>query len=196
MTTHELAALCESRINGLSRIRQAFEHSDAPEHVEGLLDDLRIAAAEWDTAVGRPPEGDPVALRVGARTVRDGVPGFGAVADALESYASALESGQASHGAGLAQLRVARQRAAGLTVAGDADADANANADADAGADVGPERTEAASSAAIAVLDVACAGYAACQDAYEAARDAEEALYAALSYVRVRPSGHRSDLRV
>jgi hypothetical protein len=192
MTTHELAALCESRINGLSRIRQAFEHSDAPEHVEGLLDDLRIAAAEWDTAVGRPPEGDPVALRVGARTVRDGVPGFGAVADALESYASALESGQASHGAGLAQLRVARQRAAGLTVAGDADA----NADADADADVGPERTEAASSAAIAVLDVACAGYAACQDAYEAARDAEEALYAALSYVRVRPSGHRSDLRV
>jgi hypothetical protein len=192
MTTHELAALCESRINGLSRIRQAFEHSDAPEHVEGLLDDLRIAAAEWDTAVGRPPEGDPVALRVGARTVRDGVPGFGAVADALESYASALESGQASHGAGLAQLRVARQRAAGLTVAGDADA----NADADAGADVGPGRTEAASSAATAVLDVACAGYAACQDAYEAARDAEEALYAALSYVRVRPSGHRSDLRV
>ncbi|WP_419704917.1 hypothetical protein [Promicromonospora sp. NFX87] len=190
MTTRELAALCESRINGLSRIRQAFEHSDAPEHVEGLLDDLRIAAAEWDTAVGRPPDGDPVALRVGARTVRDGVPGFGAVADALESYASALESGQARHGAGLAQLRAARQRAAGLTVAGDADADA------DADADVGPGRTEAASSAATAVLDVACAGYAACQDAYEAARDAEEALYAALSYVRVRPSGHRSDLRV
>lgn len=65
-----------------------------------------------------------------------------------------------------------------------------------AGADADPERTEAASSAAIAVLDAACAGYAACQDAYEAARDAEEALYAALSYVRVRPSGHRSDLRV
>jgi hypothetical protein len=184
MTTRELAALCESRINGLSRIRQAFEHSDAPEHVEGLIDDLRATASDWDTAVSRSPDGDPVALRVGARTVRDGVPGFGAVADALESYASALESGQARHGTGLAQLQAARQRAAGLTVAGDAEADAD------------PERTEAASSAAIAVLDVACAGYAACQDAYEAARDAEEALYAALSYVRVRPSGHRNDLRV
>lgn len=184
MTTSELAALCESRINGLSRIRQAFEHSEAPEHVEGLIDDLRVTASDWDTAVSRPPDGDPVALRVGARTVRDGVPGFGAVADALESYASALESGQARHGAGLARLRSARHRAAGLTAAGDADADAD------------PERTEAASSAAIAVLDVACAGYAACQDAYEAARDAEEALYAALSYVRVRPSGHPSDLRV
>lgn len=184
MTTRELAALCESRINGLSRIRQAFAHSEAPEHVEGLIDDLRITASDWDTAVSRPPAGDPVALRVGARTVRDGVPGFGAVADALESYASALESGQARHGAGLAQLRAARQRAADLTAACDADADTD------------PERTEAASSAAIAVLDVACAGYAACQDAYEAARDAEEALYAALSYVRVRPSGHRSDLSV
>ncbi|MFD6140682.1 hypothetical protein [Promicromonospora sp. NPDC060271] len=186
MTTRELAALCESRINGLSRRRQAFEHSDAPEHVEGLIDDLRGAASDWDTAVSRPPEGDPVALRAGARTVRDGAPGLGAVADALESYASALESWQARHGTGLAQLRAARQRAAGLTVAGDADADPH----------TGPERTEAASSAAIAVLDVACAGYAACQDAYEAARDAEEALYAALSYVRVRPSGHRRDLSV
>jgi hypothetical protein len=186
MTTGELAALCESRINGLSRIRQAFEHSHAPEHVEGLIDDLRSTASDWDTEVSGPPDGDPVALRVGARTVREGVPGFAAVADALESYASALESGQARHGAGLAQLRAARQRAAGLTAAGDADADADAD----------PERTEAASSAAIAVLDVACAGYAACQDAYEATRDAEEALYAALSYVRVRPSGHRSDLRV
>jgi hypothetical protein len=180
MTTRELAALCESRINGLSRTRQAFEHSDAPEHVEGLIDDLRSAASDWDTAVSRSPDGDPVALRVGARTVRDGVPGFGAVADALESYASALESGQAWHGAGLSQLRAARQSAADLTAVGATD----------------PERAEAASSAAIAVLDVACAGYAACQDAYEAARDAEEALYAALSYVRVRPSGHRSDLSV
>jgi hypothetical protein len=188
MTTSELAALCENRINGLSRIRQAFEHSDAPEHVEGLIDDLRIAASDWDTAVGRSPDGDPVALRAGARTVRDGVPGFGAVADVLESYASALESGQARHGTGLARLRAARQRAAGLTVAGDADADADA--------DAGPERTQAASSAAIAVLDVACAGYAACQDAYEAARDAEEALYAALSSVRVGRSDHRSDLSV
>jgi hypothetical protein len=188
MTTRELAALCESRINGLSRIRQAFEHSHAPEHVEGLIDDLRSTAPDWDTEVSGPPDGDPVALRVGARTVREGVPGFAAVADALESYASALESGQARHGAGLAQLRAARQRATGLTAAGDADTAAAADAD--------PERTEAASSAAIAVLDVACAGYAACQDAYEAARDAEEALYAALSYVRVRPSGHRSDLSV
>ncbi|MGI5188689.1 hypothetical protein ACQEVI_11175 [Promicromonospora sp. CA-289599] len=192
MTTRELAALCESRINGLSRIRQAFEHSDAPEHVEGLIDDLRTTASDWDAAVSRSPDGDPVALRVGARTVRDGVPGFGAVADALESYASALESGQARHGAGLAQLQAARQRATGLTVAGGASAGAGAGA----GVGADPERTEAASSAAIAVLDVACAGYAACQDAYEAARDAEEALYAALSYVRVRPSGHRNDLRV
>ncbi|MFC4631752.1 hypothetical protein ACFO6V_26160 [Promicromonospora alba] len=188
MTNSELAALCESRINGPSRIRQTFEHSEAPEHVGGLIDDLRITASDWDTAVSRPPDGDPVALRVGARTVRDGVPGFGAVADALESYASALESGQARHGAGLARLRSARQGAAGLAAAGDADGDADADAD--------PERTEPASSAAIAVLDVACAGYAACQDAYEAARDAEEALYVALSYVRVRPSGHPSDLRV
>lgn len=188
MTPRELAALCENRINGLSRIRQAFEHSDAPEHVEGLLDDLRITASDWDTAVSRPPDGDPVALRVGARTVRDGVPGFGAVADALESYASALESGQARHGAGLAQLLAARHRVADVVAAGDADVGADA--------DAGPERTEAVSSAAIAVVDVACAGYAACQDAYEAARDAEEALYAALSYIRVRPSGHRSDLSV
>ncbi|MEU4388543.1 hypothetical protein [Promicromonospora sp. NPDC023805] len=186
MTARELAALCESRINGLSRIRQAFEHGDAPQHVAGLVDDLRITASDWDTAVSRPPEGDPVALRVGARTVRDGVPGFGAVADALESYASALESGQARHGAGLAQLRAARQHAADLIAAGDAHADI----------DVDPERTEAASSAAIVAVDVACAGYAACQDAYEATRDAEAALYAALSYVRVRPSGHRSDLSV
>lgn len=194
MTPRELAALCENRINGLSRIRQAFEHSDAPEHVEGLLDDLRITASDWDTAVSRPPDGDPVALRVGARTVRDGVPGFGAVADALESYASALESGQARHGAGLAQLLAARHRVADLVAAGDAGADAGTDTDTDTGASA--ERTEAVSSAAIAVVDVACAGYAACQDAYEAARDAEEALYAALSYVRVRPSGHRSDLSV
>lgn len=198
MTPRELAALCENRINGLSRIRQAFEHSDAPEHVEGLIDDLRITASDWDTAVSRPPDGDPVALRVGARTVRDGVPGFGAVADALESYASALESGQARHGAGLAQLLAARQRAADLVAAGDAGTDTDTDAGTDTDTDTGAsaERTEAVSSAAIAVVDVACAGYAACQDAYEAARDAEEALYAALSYVRVRPSGHRSDLSV
>ena len=177
MTARELIALCESRINALSRTRQAFEHSGAPEHVDGLIEDLRVTASGWDTAVSRPPEGDPVALRVGARTVRDGVPGFDAVADTLEAYASALESGQARHAAGVSQLRDARQRAAGLAEVRDAD----------------PDRAEATSRAAIAVLDVACAGYASCQDAYEAVRDAEQALYAALSYVRVRPSGHRSD---
>lgn len=180
MSARELIALCESRINGLSRTRQAFEHSGAPEHVDGLIDDLRVAASGWDTAVSRPPDGDPVALRVGARTVRDGVPGFGAVAEALEAYASALELGQARHAAGLSQIRSARQRAAGLAEVGDG----------------APARTEATSRAAIAVLDVACAGYAACQDAYEAARDAERAVYAALSYVRVRHPGHRSDLSV
>ena len=180
MTARELIALCESRINVLSRTRQAFEHSGAPEHVDGLIDDLRGTASGWDTAVSRPPEGDPVALRAGARTVRDGVPGFGAVADALEAYALALGSGQARHAAGMSHLRGARRCAAGLAEVGDAD----------------PERTEAASRAAIAVLDVACAGYAACQDAYEAVRDAERELYVALSYVRAGHPGHRSDLSV
>ncbi|GAA4691144.1 hypothetical protein APR04_005880 [Promicromonospora umidemergens] len=176
MTARELIALCESRINVLSRTRQAFEHSGVPEHVGGLIDDLRGTASGWDTAVSRPPEGDPVALRVGARTVRDGVPGFAAVADALEAYALALGSGQARHAEGVSHLRGAGRRAAGL---------------AEVGAE--PERTEAASRAAVAVLDVACAGYAACQDAYEAVRDAERALYAALSYVRAGHPGHRSD---
>jgi hypothetical protein len=180
MTARELIALCESQINGLSRTRQAFEHSGAPEHVDGLVDDLHVAASGWGAAVSRPPDGDPVALRVGARTVRDGVPGFGTVADALEAYASALESGQTRHATGLAHLRAARHCAAGLAKVGEAE----------------PDRAEATSRAAIAVLDVACAGYAACQDAYEAARDAERALYAALSYVRARPPGYRSDLSV
>jgi hypothetical protein len=181
MTTRALITLCESRINGLSRTRQALEHSGAPEHVEGLIDDLRAAASGWDEAVTRPPDGDPVALRAGARTVRTGTPGFGAVADALDIYAAALASGQARHAAGVAHLRSAQQCAAGLPVVGGG---------------VDPDRAEAASRAAVAVLDVACAGYAACQDAYEEVRDAEAALYAALAHVRVRRSGHPSDLSV
>ncbi|WP_129787385.1 hypothetical protein [Promicromonospora panici] len=179
MTTRALIALCESRINGLSRTRQALEHSGAPEHVEGLIDDLRAAASGWDEADTRPPDGDPVALRAGARTVRTGTPAFGTVADALDIYAAALASGQARHASGVAHLRSARQYAAGLPVVGGG---------------VDPDRAEAASRAAVAVLDVACAGYAACQDAYEEVRDAEAALYAALAYVRVRHSGHPSDL--
>jgi hypothetical protein len=180
MTATELIALCESRINGLSRTRQAFEHTGAPEHVEGLIDDLRVAASDWDTAVSGPPEGDPVALRVGARTVRNGVPGFGVVADAIESYASALESGQARHTAGLARLAAAQRDVARLQQAGRTD----------------PEQAETASRAAIAVLDAACAGYAACQDAYEAVRAAEGALYAALAHVRAGRPGYRSGLSV
>jgi hypothetical protein len=179
MTLTELIELCEGRINGLSRARQAFEHGGASEQVASLLADLGVTASGWDAAVGRLPDGDPVAVRAGARAVRDGAPGFGAVAEVLDTYASALESGRARHAAGVAGLRVAQQRAAELPAIG-------------SGAD--PTRAEDASSAAIAVLDLACAGYAACQDAYEAARDAEEALYAALAYVRVRHSGHRSDL--
>jgi hypothetical protein len=179
MTSRELIALCESRINGLSRTRQAFEHSTVPEHVEGLVDDLRDKAAGWDTAVSRSPAGDPVALRVGARAVRDGVPGFGAVADVLETYASALDAGQARHAAGMSQLRAAQHYVADLPgVGGD------------------PDRAEATSRAVVAALDVACAGYAACQDAFEVVRAAERALYAALSYVRVRHPGHWSDLSV
>jgi hypothetical protein len=179
MTSRELIALCESRINGLSRTRQAFEHSTAPEHVAGLVDDLRGKASGWDVAVSRSPAGDPVALRVGARTVRDGVPGFVAMADVLETYASALDSGQARHAAGMSQVRAAQRSVAELP---DVDGD--------------PHRAEAACRAAVAALDVACAGYAACQDAFEAVRDAERALYAALSYVRVRHPGQWSDLSV
>ena len=170
MTLAELIELCEGRINGLSRTRQAFEHGGAPEQVTSMLADLGVTASGWDAAVGRLPDGDPVAVRAGARTVRDGAPGFGAVAEVLDTYASALESGRARHAGGIASLRVAQQRAAVLPAI-------------DSGGD--PDRAEGASQAAIAVLDLACAGYAACQDAYESARDAEEALYAALSYVRV-----------
>ncbi|MFC8796289.1 hypothetical protein ACFT2C_01025 [Promicromonospora sp. NPDC057138] len=178
MTFRALIALCESRINGLSRMRQALEHSGAPEHVEGLIDDLRGAASDWDEAVTIRPDGDPVALRAGARTVRTGTPGFGAVADALDTYAAALAAGQGRHASGVTQLRAAQQCAAGLPVAGDVD----------------PHRAEAASRAAVAVVDVACAGYAACLDAYEEVRDAEAALYATLAYVQVRRSDRPSDL--
>lgn len=179
MTSRALVALCESRINSLSRMRQALEHSGAPEHVAGLIDDLRSAAAGWDEAVTRAPDGDPVALRSGARTVRTGTPGFAAAADAIDTYAAALASGQARHAYGLAQLNAAQQFAAGLPVVCDG---------------LDPDRAEAASRAAVAVLDVACAGYAACQDAYEEVRDAEAALYAALAYVPVRHSDHPSGL--
>jgi hypothetical protein len=102
------------------------------------------------------------------------------VADALDAYASVLESGQARHAFGVTRLHAAQQCVAGLPVVGA----------------VGPGRAEAASRAAVAVLDVACAGYAACQDAYEAVRDAERALYASLSYVRVRRPDHWSDLGI
>lgn len=180
MTSRALIALCESRINSLSRMRQALEHSGAPEHVQGLIDDLQAAASGWDEAVSRAPDGDPVVLRAGARMVRTGTPGFGAVADALDTYAAALESEQARHASGVAQLHAAQQCAAGLPAVGGLD----------------PDRAEAASRAAVAVLDVACAGYAACQDAYEEVGDAEAALYAALAYVQVRRPDHSSGLSV
>lgn len=192
MTSRELIALCETRINGLSRTRQAFEHSGLPEHVEGLIDDLRVKASDWHLAVSRTPEGDPVALRVGARTVREGARGFAAVAEVLETYASALEAEQARHAAGMERLGTAQRRVAELPDVGD-----------------DPGRAEVAAGAAVAALDLACAGYAACQDAFEATRDAERELYAALSHVRVRrpgpridvgervrPPGHRGDLGV
>jgi len=179
MTFRELIALCENRINGLSRTRQAFEHSTAPEHVEGLVDDLRGKAPGWDAAVSRAPAGDPVALRVSARSVRDGVPGFAAVAVVLETYASDLDSGQARHAAGMAHLRAAQRSVAELPeIAGD------------------PGRAEAACRAAVAAVDTACAGYAACQDAFEVVRDAERALYGALSAVRVSRPGRWSDVNV
>jgi hypothetical protein len=175
MTFTELIELCEARINGLSRTRQAFEHGGAPEQVARLLADLGITASGWDAAVSRLPDGDPVAVRAGARAVRDGAPGFGAVATVLDTYASALESGRARHAAGVAGLRVAQRRAAELETLGTGD---------------DPTAADGAAEAAIGVLDLACAGYAACQDAYEAARDAEEALYAALAHVRLGRPGH------
>ncbi|GAB2498515.1 hypothetical protein GCM10027063_42580 [Promicromonospora xylanilytica] len=179
MTLTELVELCEARINGLSRTRQVFEHGGTQEQIASMLADLGVTASGWDAAVGRMPDGDPLAVRAGARTVRDGAPGFGAVAEVLDTYASALESGRAGHAAGLAALRAAQERAVALPASG-------------SGTD--PARTETAARAAIAVLDLACAGYAACQDAYEAARDAEEALYVALSYVRVSRPGSFDDL--
>ncbi|MFD2793963.1 hypothetical protein ACFS27_10440 [Promicromonospora vindobonensis] len=175
MTLTELIDLCEVRINGLSRTRQAFEHGGAPEQVARMLADLGVTASGWDAAVARLPDGDPGAVRAGARAVRDGAPGFGAVAAVLDTYASALEAGRARHAAGVAGLRVAQRRAAELPAFG-------------SGGD--PTRAEDASGAAIGVLDLACAGYAACQDAYEAARDAETALYAALAHVRLGRPGH------
>ena len=183
MTLAELIELCEGRINGLSRTRQAFEHGGAPEQIASMVVDLGVTASGWDVAVECLPDDDPVALRARSRSVRTGAPGFGAVADVLDTYASALEAGQARHAAGVACLRVAQRRAAALPGIGDT-----------SGGD--PVRVEVVSRAAIAVLDMACAGYAACQDAYEAARDAEQTLYAALSHVRVRRPGDVRGLSV
>lgn len=177
MTHGALIALCENRINGLSRTRLAFEQSITPERVGRLVEDLRTAASGWDEVVSIPPDGDPVVLRVGARSVREGVPGFAAVGDVLDAYAAALEAGQVRHASGLADVRAARGAAAALPDGASAVAEATAQA-------------------AIAVLDRACTGYAACQDAYQAVRDAELALYAALHHVRVRPPGSRGHLRV
>lgn len=181
MTLTELIELCEGRINGLSRTRQAFEHTNAPEQVANMIGDLGVTASGWDVAVDCLPDGDPVAVRAAARSVRTGAPGFGAMAGVLDTYASALESGQARHAAGVACLRAAQRRAATLLPVGGCGDSA---------------QVELASRTAIAVLDLACAGYAACQDAFEAARDAEKALYAALSHVRIRRSGDFSDLSV
>src|SRR5690606_38943378 len=55
-----LIALCENRIAGLSRARQAFEQTAAPEQVGWLVGGLRGAAVGWDEVVERGPEGDPV----------------------------------------------------------------------------------------------------------------------------------------
>ncbi|MFI6424894.1 hypothetical protein [Promicromonospora sp. NPDC050880] len=211
MTHGALIALCENRINGLSRTRLAFEQGMGPERVGRLVDDLREAASGWDAVVFRPPEGDPVALRVGARSVREGVAGFAVVADVLETYAMALEAGQVRHASGLAHLRSARRGAAGLPAIGSpgtgpdtARPDGGAGADPAAATpgrdatrdDAVPGAVEATARAAIDVLDLACAGYAACQDAYQAVHDAERALYAALAHVRVRSSGRWGGLRV
>ncbi|HEV6953720.1 MAG TPA: hypothetical protein VKY86_10790 [Promicromonospora sp.] len=175
-----LIALCENRIAGLSRARQAFEQTAAPEQVGWLVGGLRGAAVGWDEVVGRGPEGDPVALRVGARGLRDGSPAFAAVADVLDTYAAALESAQARHATGLAHLRAAQGAASTLPLGG---------GDRPPGPGAPPRDTgaETTAEAALAVLDAACAGFAACQDAYVAVRDAERALYGALSHVRVRP---------
>lgn len=178
-----LIALCENRIAGLSRARQAFEQTVAPEQVGWLVGGLRTAAAGWDAVVERGPDGDPVALRVGARSLRDAVPAFAAVADVLDAYAAALESAQARHATGLAHLRAAQGAASTLPLG----AAARPPGPGAAGAATGDTGAETTAEAALAVLDAACAGYAACSDAYVAVRDAERALYAALAHVRVRP---------
>jgi len=177
----ELIDLCESRIDGLSRRRQGFEHLDVPEYIEILTEDLRTASSDWDTAVGHLPGGSPAEVRGRARAVRDaatglrtmrtalrgpgtttsGTPGLDVMADTFDDYASALESGQTRHISGVARLRVARHGATRL---------------ASVGGTAPPEEVDAVSRAAIGVLDAACAGYAACRDAYQALLDAEETL--------------------
>ena len=186
MTPVELIDLCESRINELSRKRQGFEHIDVPEYVEILINDLRATASDWDAVADSPPDGNPAAVRANARSVRataEGLrtletalrghatvvleaQGLDAMADTLDDYATALESGQAGHASGVAGLRAAQRSAAGLpSVSGSAQ----------------PDEVDAAAAAALAVLDAACAGYAACQGAHQGVLDAEEALRAALS---------------
>lgn len=181
MNLLELIDLCESRIDGLSRRRQGFEHLDVPEYVEILTEDLRAASSDWDTAVGHLPGGSPAEVRGRARAVRDaatglrtmrtalrgpgatrsGTRGLDAMADTLDDYATALESGQTRHISGVARLRVARHGATRLASVGGA---------------APPEEVDALSRAAIGVVDAACAGYAACRDAYQAVLDAEETL--------------------
>jgi hypothetical protein len=185
VTPSELIDLCERRINELSRMRQGFEHIGPAERVEALVDDLRATASGWDAAIDSPPAGNPVAVRANAQAVRAAAAGLRSMesalrghatvvleaqgldvmADTLDAYASALEAGQAGHASGAAGLRAAQQTVAGLpspSLTGGA----------------GPDEVATASMAA---LDAACAGYAACQDAYQAAFDAETALRAALS---------------
>ncbi|GHH71105.1 hypothetical protein [Promicromonospora soli] len=183
MTPSELIDLCERRINELSRIRQGFEHIGLPERVEALVDDLRATASGWDAAIDSPPAGNPAAVRANAQAVRAAAAGLrtmesvlrghatvvleaqgiDVMANTLDDYATALEAGQARHASGAARLRAAQQKVAGLpSVIGDA----------------GPDEVATASMAA---LDAACAGYAACQDAYQAVFDAEAALRAAVS---------------
>ncbi|MFI2487300.1 hypothetical protein ACH47X_10355 [Promicromonospora kroppenstedtii] len=186
MNLLELVDLCESRIDGLSRRRQGFEHLDVPEYVEILTEDLRAVSSDWDTAVGHLPGGSPAEVRGRARAVRDAATGLrtmrgvlrgpgasmpgtrslDALADTFDDYATALESGQARHTSGVARLRVARHGGTRL---------------ASVGGTAPPEEVDAVSRAAIGVVDAACAGYAACRDAYQAVLDAEETLRRALA---------------
>lgn len=180
MNLLELVDLCESRIDGLSRRRQGFEHLDVPEYVEILTEELRAASSDWDTAVGHLPGGSPAEVRERVRAVRDaatglrtmgtalrgpgattGTRGLDAMADTFDDYATALESGHRRHISGVTRLRVARHGAARL---------------ASVGGTAPPEEVDAVSRAAIGVVDAACAGYAACRDAYQAVLDAEETL--------------------